>query len=668
METKKSEKLPWLNKILWIGFAIIACALIATIYFFHQFNVRLQLEKQGEMQQKVIDLAVQLNHDLTTAVENAELMAKNIQNGKLTRGQFLSYIEEKLKNYPAIFGIGVSYAPYLEPKYLRNNNHYYLNQLKINNPEPSRYLPVVTIPINSLDQKNLTHPKIGEVFVDLDLVSFKKLMEELKLSKIGYSFLVDKNGAFLDYPISSYITHKKTLFNLAAEQGNRELLSLAKLINEGASGSFGSKDYFSGESAWTFYQNLPVMGWTLGVVLLDVNQTEQDLTNAKIFRVSLLIEAMLLLTLLTTAILSPYLKKNILRKWLWSMLITIIMILGIVTVWSQHMYTQERYSKNETMVLDEASLHTLTAQFLKNVSNSFIIQIPTGIQIEKMTFLNNNNIALSGYVWQKVSSQENSNLFAGVDFPQTTSSAMEKIYNSSYGLTNIIGWSFNAIILQKMDFTKYPFDSLRINLQMSPKYFDKNIVLVPDLNAYPLINPSYLPGASSIKLSGWSTIKSFFSYKFIADKNYEETASSANYLLNYPRLEFNIIVQRHFLQTLIVSIIPVLAMLIILFFLLISMVHVKVFQYLTACSASIFTIVLMHMSFRSSIATDKIIYFDYFFILLYLATLLFAIEAFIREYFKKIGHPVSHDNLLSQLLFLPLFTLTMFVITLLVFY
>ena len=130
----------------------------------------------------------------------------------------------------------------------------------------------------------------------------------------------------------------------------------------------------------------------------------------------------------------------------------------------------------------------------------------------------------------------------------------------------VIGWNFSAVLRQRFDYSKYPFDRAEVWLRMWHKNFDQNVMLTPDLASYQETNPTGLPGieAQDFVLEGWDLTESFFSYRqnrYNTDFGIPDFAG-VNVI---PELYFNVALKRQFINIFVSNLIPIIVVALLLF-------------------------------------------------------------------------------------------------------
>jgi len=267
---------------------------------------------------------------------------------------------------------------------------------------------------------------------------------------------------------------------------------------------------------------------------------------------------------------------------------------------------------------------------------------------------------------------------------------LEEPFTTRSGNTELVRWGFKATLYQDFDFSKYPFGREYVQIQLRHKQFTKNVILVPDLESYKLINPTAWPGLQpDIFLHGWNINKSYFSYRF---ENYSTSFGLADYagLTDFPELYFTIEISKQIFGAIISHALPLAVVALLLFALLLlssnmEVGKLEVVEAIAACAGFFLVIVFSHLGIRESFAVQDIMYLEYFYYVTYVL-ILFTVANYViiasskqkkeRSAFtsemsetsfliKLIRH---HDNLFVKVLYWPLSQLAVLILTLLEFY
>ena len=235
----------------------------------------------------------------------------------------------------------------------------------------------------------------------------------------------------------------------------------------------------------------------------------------------------------------------------------------------------------------------------------------------------------------------------------------------------MIGWYFEATLRQDLDFSNYPFDYKDIKIRLLHQDFNRRelnrqVILVPDLGGYQVINPRTRPGVDkNIVLGNWNLSDSFFEYRF---KSYDTNFGIKTnvFKTNFPELHFTIVLQRDFIGPFISRIGPLFVVVILIFAMLLIANEEKASEVLAACAGFVFIVILDQIAVREQIVTKGILYFEYFYFVIYVMLLYVAVSS-IRIAKNKFVEG-RDENLASSVAYWPVLSLVMFGLTFWVFY
>ncbi|MGE4158414.1 MAG: hypothetical protein AB7F75_04885 [Planctomycetota bacterium] len=312
-----------------------------------------------------------------------------------------------------------------------------------------------------------------------------------------------------------------------------------------------------------------------------------------------------------------------------------------------------------------------------NARNSLPLFIPSGLFIQTIEFSDFNNVQLTGYVWQKYQDGMPQDIRRGFTFPDSIGAVIEPAYERREGDQTVVGWYFEIVIREQFDFQKYPFDAKKMKIRMWHKDFEKNIVLVPDLESYTSLNPHTLPGLERNVLSeGWDFESTFFSFRPNA---YNTNFGMEDYegQSEFPELYYFVVLKRSFIGPFISNFAPLLVIALILFFSVMGLTrnstHAGLLGFtvsgnISVIAALFFGIVYSHTSLRSSLPVKDIFYLEYFYFALYLLLIIVSFNAFLVAWKGEEGRLLRHDNRLFKVAFWPSLWLPIYMATLFVFY
>ena len=110
---------------------------------------------------------------------------------------------------------------------------------------------------------------VGVATADLSITYFdqlRKWLDELKLGKAGYGFVLSPTGTFISHPNADYKFPKK-ISEVAAFQDDRDLKKMTQRLLQHESGSARVVDPYTGKSSVYYFAPIPSAQWTLVVVV-----------------------------------------------------------------------------------------------------------------------------------------------------------------------------------------------------------------------------------------------------------------------------------------------------------------------------------------------------------------------------------------------------------------
>ena len=248
-------------------------------------------------------------------------------------------------------------------------------------------------------------------------------------------------------------------------------------------------------------------------------------------------------------------------------------------------------------------------------------------------------------------------------------------YTTVSGDAELVRWNFNATLDQDFDHWRYPFGSETVRIQLWHQEFTRNVILVPDLDAYNLVHPAAGPGLlEDLRLAGWDVGDSFFSYKL---GSYHTNFGLADYagLSEFPELFFNIEVEKQITGPFVSNILPIIVVNILLFGILFLATREGsqkgllgfTLDVITACAAFFLVVIFSHISLRRGLAAPDIFYLEYYYFITYVL-ILFVTLNYVHFTKTPVGLLRYRDNLIAKLTYWPAAMLAVLVVTLLHFY
>ncbi len=502
----------------------------------------------------------------------------------------------------------------------------------------------------------------------------------IQVAKSGYSFVVLPRGQFIIHPFHNYVLKEKNIFAHAQAERDPGLIELSKRLKDKGNGEINYVNKKTGQQAWIIYRTIDKTKWVLaGIFFLNELYREYEAPLRHLFLIMILVWLFFLLGLL--ALFLRVYTGNIIKLWHFSITSSVLFSIAIGLIWHVT-YNRTFIPLKEVVVVDKSALHDYLHE-VKILRDKYhlipSVQIPTGVFILKTQFTDNNNVDFSGIIWQRYKKEEHDHIKRGFFFPDALGggSDIKEIYHIHTDEEEVIGWKFSSVVMQFMDPQQYPLDALYIKLRVWHDDFEKNVFLIPDLDGYSFTNPLLLPGLDpSLKFKEWDLRRSFYSYTLNDYRSNFGIPETSVYNV-MPELTYNIGLQRKVYNVLISILFPLLGAAFMLFASLLAFTRdqqlmavsgFNTLAVLAVASALFFTLISSHLSLRTSLQVQGIIYLDYFYLVLYFA--LFAISMLsVLFVIDKEAQVIQYKNsLIVKLIFWPFITGVLMFITWGIFY
>lgn len=370
--------------------------------------------------------------------------------------------------------------------------------------------------------------------------------------------------------------------------------------------------------------------------------------------------------------------------WWWlSAAVSAILITVLINLWIQ----MNAYHVEPTQLINEKA----TTEFLKNNWENRpenlsepTIKIKTGIFIQSLQFSNSTEVNLSGYIWQRYTDAQRQAINLGpseVGFilPEQVNSGSDieprEVYRIRNGDEEVIGWYFEATLRQPFNYDLYPFDHKTVWVRMWPKDFSRNIVLVPDFEAYQSTGLSDIFGIESdIVLGTWERKNTYFDYKL---SSYNTDFGIANFIGQdgFPELNYNFVLKRKFENAFIIHMLPLFLVATLLFAALLTVTEDEKLSgklgfntsgFIGASSALFFVVLLAHIQLRRQFSGTGIVYIEYFYIVMYALLVIATANSYLFSVRAKFCRSVIlySDNIIIKAAYWPVVFASLVLITL----
>ncbi len=604
---------------------------------------------------------------------------------------------------------------------------YYLDRRSTSSAKGSA-ITILQKAVNSI-QKDLP------VYFDIRNLAIRFKFDEIfkdamNFGEVGYGFALFKDGTLLYHPSEEYVWNEKTIFQISKSLNDKQLLKIGTQIysywqedlehsqkQETACERLGADKFTwllhdslcghanktisfwshywknllenqniqteelqiieyqnpnTGELSWIMYQHIKERDLSLVAV---VSQKIFDNEHKGLWHRKIWLSVNLILLFVLFGFKWTYFHVKGLKGYWWLVVISSFLFLaGIGFLWVEAIKNPLYEEGEHVTILDQSGLEKFLydqKELIDRSGASELKTIPTGIFINSLEFETANNIAVTGYIWQKFIKGAGDNLNKGVIFPDAieennifTSKPYTQLIDGEDGEElKVYRWHFKTILRETYDYSKYPFDKNNIWVRLWPADFDEQVFLIPDLDSYPFISPYILPGLEEdLILPSWETEKSFFDFKFESyNTNFGINHKKGN--ASFPELNFNVSIKRKFVGPFVSNVIPLMVVAGLVFGLLMlaqkeykkkGAIEFDAQTTLSSCAALIFIVILAHIDLRGDFSSGGFFYLEYFYFVMYLMILLVALNAtlftwgvknFFSRHFKLLYWPVLLGSL-----------------------
>lgn len=380
--------------------------------------------------------------------------------------------------------------------------------------------------------------------------------------------------------------------------------------------------------SWFFFRALESTGWKSVLVF-----AEDDLLGAsdqgrrKRIHIATAGSAALLALLALLLRVDRYDPR---RVWWMVVAVSVALAGNIIWIWYLNLSTDfSLFADDQERVVNKTILQKYLDRYdrdLYKLAQTHYDKVPTGVFIESFE-LTSFEASLIGKLWMKYPKALVEKAPPAFYFPNVSaieprgsvSEVISRIENSDHVL---VTWRFRVTVEQDFSYQQYPFE--QNNIELVALYPDphKNVLLVPDLDSYDVLNPSVRPGLDGeITVPSSKTISSFFTFK---NNDYKTTFGDSAFVHSQPALRFTIVAKRVFLSPIIANIIPILIVALIMFIVLCispgseeGRSGLTVMNVIQSSAGFLFILLLAHVNERRRIETPEIAYIELFYFSMY---------------------------------------------------
>ena len=514
---------------------------------------------------------------------------------------------------------------------------------------------------------------IGIVDYAISLSDFTRIVDALSVGEAGYGFTYDQTGAILSHPNPIYLL--QNVFQL--RDGKDE--AIVNSLREDAEGVVAYNSTYTYKHSWFFFRELKSTGWKSVLVF-----AEDDLLGAsdegrrKIIQIGIGI-GLLLIALL--ALFQGVDGFNRAELWRLAALTSLVLVGNIVLIWYLNVTTDfSRFHHDVERIVNDTILDNYVEQSdeeLYKLVNARYSKVPTGIFIESFE-LSSFEASIIGKLWMKYPKDLYETAPPGFYFPdvsalETRGLVQTKLSEVEYEDYVLVTWRFRVTLEEDFSYRQYPFEQNDVAIRILYPDFSKNVLLVPDLHSYDILNPSVRPGLNpDISVPSSETVASFFT---LSNTEFKSTFGNSRLVKRYPTLTFHMVVKRIYLNPFVANIIPILIVALMMFVVLYissqkrdERAGLTTMNVIQSAAGFLFILILAHVNERARIETPEIAYIElfYFSMYLYITVQTLALAAMFRGVDWKLFE--WEDNLILKLSFWPLLLAIWFAFTVARFY
>ena len=514
---------------------------------------------------------------------------------------------------------------------------------------------------------------IGIVDFAISLSDFTQIVDSLSVGEAGYGFTYEPDGAILSHPNPKFL-----LYNVYQLKDGKDENIIAKLRDE-REGVVAYDSTYTYKYSWFFFRELESTGWkSVLVFAADDLLGASDEGRHKIIHIAISV-SLLLVTILVSAL--GINKFNSRKLWWLVTALSTIIVANIIIIWYLNLITDFSLFDNEQ---ERIVNHTIQKkyterydQYLNKLANTTYTKVPTGLFIESYE-LKSFEASIIGKLWMKYPKSLYASAPPAFYFPDVSAIETRGLVSQIVSETEaddhiLVTWNFRTTLEQDFSYRQFPFEQNDIKVVILYPDFSKNILLVPDLDSYDILNPSVKPGVNAdITVPSSNTISSFFTFETI---DYKTNFGNEAQTKNHPALTFNMVAKRVWLSPFIANIIPILIVALIMFIVLYASSNkehdrsgLTTMNVIQSSAGFLFILLLAHVNVRNRIDTPEIAYIELFYFSMYVFITLetMALAMLLSGSGSKLfGYG---DNLVMKLLFWPVLVSIWLLLTLVRFY
>jgi hypothetical protein len=495
----------------------------------------------------------------------------------------------------------------------------------------------------------------GVVTADYSLEGLQELMTRLDLGPTGYGVVFTNQGTFLAHPNRSEVVHGSALKDPSFSGAG--LQDAVRRVLSGSSAQAEHIDPLTDKDVWLLMEPIPGTGWALALII----EQEDDAAPRSFLRsVTLIALAVGGILLCLLALLVRLERGTTGALWIWAGGLSGICGLLTLLTW---VLSWDVERPPGTPVTSRSTIDRYLERYRLSLTKAeACYEVPTGLQITALKFPDAGSATVGGYVWQRYAESIPKEVRRGFTFPQNLSETfgIEEVDRLRQGTEEVIVWRIAITLQQSFNPKLFPFDRRNIAILLQPSELTANVVLTPDLTAFPVMTPRALPGiAKDLQVNNWRFQETFFTYQLLPPAStiglFSRTGRPA-----IPAMTYNLTARRHFVGPFIAYLLPAAVAAGLTFAFLMTRSHVgnpeDLLTGLSYIAALFFVIVVAHTALRDNAGAVSITYLEHLFIILYVIVGLVVLDAFAVVHLPDAPFIHFRKHLIAKIVYWPLVT------------
>ena len=681
-----------------------------SIFNLFSYQEKRNLKAFDLVRQKRDEVQIQMDSTITSVEQLSYNLAKKISEKNYSKHEVEELIKEYANKYNFYSGITIAFEPVIindsikvlfapfynketdEIKYIHKSYDYSDSSLERANwfievkkkqigiwsdPKPGHDGEEIavnfSVPFYYFNKNNKEFAGVISVSIESRLIS--NYLHSISLSKSGFAYIVNQNKLLIATPNIDYMTDQEII-----KRSLKEKPSFMKMFTE-KEGELSSYSLYLMEETDTFYKEL-VNGWKLALVVPKRDLiVSGSIYKHKLMYTSVLITISLILVLI---LVFKIWTGNTPSLWRFSLLTSFLFLLNIVFLWyinhnSDYIFKHTDKLKIVNRITIDNYLKERDTKLKKISPKLQTVEVPMGIFLYDIDFLDAYNVAVIGKIWQKIPDTLKNVQDVNFVFPQAAAEGISvrirpisKKHIDDYWLYR---YDFNATLQFDINYLKYPLNLKTLDLQVTYPNFEDQVVFTPDIESYIIINPSSKPGISSdIYMPDSEILSSYYSFE---EHNFNTVMGDEYYegLNDTPVLTFNILIKNVIINAIITNIIPIFIIAVMVFLLPFTVDkkdgEIKeggALNIIQASAGFFFILLLAHIQLRNEVETPGLTYIELYYFVMYF--MLAIMSAAVLLFLKTNKYPVLEykHNLIFKISYWPFLLLSIYFITFFIFY